>query len=257
VPNSNHEDRYVAFESAARCFVSPALGCASVCSYCYLPLLGYSVGQEPQITRSAEGILEAIMSNSNFTKGRNGTCISLGCYTECLSKSVIDMTELLVNNFLALGNPVTIATKQDPISLLDRCGQNIGWGGQLGVFLSCPTIRYWPRHEKNTASPAQRLSRIGLLTNAKANVALYVKPFLGEDTAVDLERFGEILSETQIPAVVGAKFKKKRQGQPAPIAPGSLKIVDDQGYSLFRKGLAAYGVVYKRSIEVISLWYQK
>lgn len=70
-----------------RIFLNTALGCESKCKFCYLPSQNYIIGNKPQISINFEEIVKKLLSHSNYIKGKFGTVLSIGCYSECWSKN--------------------------------------------------------------------------------------------------------------------------------------------------------------------------
>src|SRR5690242_8819382 len=89
-----------------RIFINTSLGCLASCSYCYLPVLGYINGREPDVYISADKIIEEVICRSDFVKGKHGSIISIGCFSECWSEKNKENIKNIIRYFISQGNPV-------------------------------------------------------------------------------------------------------------------------------------------------------
>lgn len=70
-----------------RIFVNPALGCPAECSYCYLPDQDLELGISLKSEVTAGDLIGLVRECGHFVPGRNGSLISVGCFTECWDAS--------------------------------------------------------------------------------------------------------------------------------------------------------------------------
>lgn len=78
-----------------RIFVNTDMGCNSNCSYCYLPALNIKHGIKKISAVEAIGLVEKL---EYYKKGKNGTIISIGCYSECMDQENIEDTLLIIES---------------------------------------------------------------------------------------------------------------------------------------------------------------
>lgn len=240
--------KFVTFEGSTRCLVSPQIGCKADCSYCYLD--GYRAENgRPILPVLPQDLIRMVESDARFVKGQYGTVVSFGCFTECLLGSIFFPTMNLIKHFLSYGNRVSIATKMNPTLLVKSLRDFIQYEDQFSVFISCPTITLWGKYERKTRPPEVRLVSIPKILEANFSCYLYVKPFLGEDTSIDIEIYKKYMQLYNIAVVVGQRFAHSAHGDPAPISPERLRLVEDSGYDAFVEKLKCSGTVYLRSLE--------
>ena len=78
-----------------------------------------------------------------------------------------------------------------------------------------------------------------------------VKPFLNRTVlSVDIEVYKKYMQQYGLVVVAGRRFLEGSQGEPAPIAPGRLRVIKNFEYDVFVEKLKNAGRVYGRSIEV-------
>jgi len=234
------------FEMPNRCLVSPKIGCAAHCSYCYLN----EIGETDHRKEDKDVLLERIISDPRYKEGRYGTVVSLGCFTECLSESIRDDSLFLLKYFIKKNNKVSIATKLDPSILIPALKDYIQYNDQINIFISCPTISKWTEYETGTIAPTLRLNSIPFLQDVHFNCFLYIKPFLGEATLCDLQIFKCYIEKYHLTTILGKKFSLS-PGESAPIAGDRLHVVEDPRYYSFKIALSEYGEIYERSIDVL------
>lgn len=243
-----------------RIFINATLGCRSRCSYCYLPALGYKVNASEFAVVDSVDLINKVESHPEFIPGRQGTVISLGCYSECWDKSVRKITIKLIEHFLKSMNPVQFSTKcyvsgRD----LRKLVPFISWRGQLCVFISTATISKWSKIERGTDSPTTRFMSFKEAREFDVPIYLYIKPVLGAITINDLGYYLDAISEHPITGVVvGKKFIKSDNlcdNHLAPIGNGDLMYCDDGNEcSQLLKTFSKYITTYEESVKAVEFW---
>lgn len=243
------------FGTNKRLFINTSLGCNSSCSYCYLPFLNLSIGERVQKSTTFEEVLSRIKKIDLFTTGRQGTIISIGCYSECWDEKNRETTKKLISYFLATGNPVQFATKrQINWRELVFLKNEIQWSGQLIVFISCATVSEWASYEQGTSPPDKRFS--GFLISDKLLIpsCLYIKPVLKGITIRDKREFSEVMKKYNVPSVVGSRFSNLVSDKLAPVGNGKLYCYIDPEEIQLARYLQKFGEVYQFSTDLINIW---
>lgn len=190
-----------------RVFVNPVLGCDSNCSYCYLGSQNLIIGEKTSQPKEAQLLLKMLLSFKNFNQGRNGSIISIGCYSECWSKPNLEVTREFIKLALKLKNPIQFATKRAvSVAQLQDIAIEIEWKGQLSLFVSCATISSWRVYEKGTARPSNRFKDMEKIQNLGINVCLYIKPVLENVTLRDASSFCAVIEQQNCTVIVGESF---------------------------------------------------
>lgn len=242
------------YGDARRLFLNTELGCRSGCSYCYLPQVGLKINAESSdIKRASAGqILDAIKSDPRFVAGKNGTLLSVGCFSECWDTEVRSNSISLINGLLEFENPIQLATKRE-IKLKDfeKIKISPARAGQLGVFVSSATISNWSTFERGTTSPSKRFNSFECCVKLGINGFLYIKPVIPGVTILDVHLYGELIGRYGVPVVVGDAFI------PAPLdgnSPVSKRLMvtshPDVGY--IRAELKNFGNVFVTSDEAMN-----
>lgn len=239
--------------SSERLFVNTALGCNSSCSYCYLPSLGLPIGTKHTVKRLAAKIVESIKSGPVFVPGKFGTIISLGCYSECWDAVNQSASKFIIFEFLDSGNPIQFATKRYVAPRdLQTFVPMINWLGQLTVFISCSTVRYWQIYERGTTNPKRRFESFHISHELNIPTYLYIKPVVDRVTILDVELFVAIARKWKINAVVGGLYSLENQtGKLANIGGGNLYCVESVDIGKIQKSLSHVCKTYRTSIEPI------
>ncbi|WP_221886869.1 hypothetical protein, partial [Vibrio cholerae] len=248
------------YGTSKRLFLNSTLGCRSKCSYCYLPSLDYQVDASVLMTVPSEEIIQQVESRDDYTSGKHGTIISLGCYSECWEEKIRGLTLELIDHFLKSGNPVQFATKREvKQDDLVKIKKNISWYGQLSIFVSSVTLTHWNKLEINTDSPAIRFNTFKLTEELGIPTYLYIKPVLKSITIKDLDKYLGLIEEYKISGVViGRKFVKDSKSNTnnyAPISNKQLKYSnlnkeEETLYSAFNKKLPTF----TESVQAIEFW---
>lgn len=184
-----------------RIFVNTDMGCKANCKYCYLSSLGIKHGKRKI---SAFQAIEIVEKLGYYVPGEKGNIISIGCYSECMDNDNISDTLVLVKYFATRGNIVQLATKKkidrnffEAVSTDNIINKN------LWIYVSIPTITYYNVIEKGTDVPNERIKNFDLCKEYNINAVLYIKPYLDEITNKDIVQYCELVSNYNIPIVVG------------------------------------------------------
>lgn len=235
----------------SRLFINSRIGCNSKCTYCYLKFLKL----EDTECKSANEIISMLEKNENFIEGKNGTIISLGCYSECWDNTNKGETIDIIKYFLSKGNPVQMATKQKiEIHELSCIKEFILWKNQFSVFVSIPTMSYHHIFEKQTALIEDRITNFEIAEYLGIPIILYIKPVLENITIRDIEKYLELIKKYSIKdVVVGSLFQINSECKDfAPVGNGKLyysnKNMDEK--KIIEK-LKHYCNVYRKSSDYI------
>ena len=192
----------IVYGDEKRIFINTALGCNSGCKYCYLSNLG--VGKD--ITYyTAEIAIKKVINMSCFLQGKEGTIISIGCYSECWDKTNKINTIKIIEFFARMGNYVQLATKKK-IELEDLLyiDSLLLFKNQLSINVSVPTISNALILEPNADSINERLSLLEYKSKLnKIYISLYIKPVLKDITIKDITQYIDLMEKYNISAVIG------------------------------------------------------
>ena len=244
------------YGNSKRVFVNNAIGCNAHCSYCYLAGL---IGEQEKVWKYSHiDALEQLRSMGEFQLGKEGTIISLGCYSECWSEENREETKKLICKLAASENPIQMATKKwiDPKDLKE-IDSYLQYENQLTIYISIPTISESEKIEKDTDTPMQRMQNFkanGKFNNC--NFVLYIKPVLKGVTINDLNEYVNIMKQYHVPCVVGDYLTYNEEGKWTKdmVGEGYLREekVDDADKIIER--LKQEGRVFRHSMEVIESW---
>lgn len=238
------------YGSSERIFLNTSIGCNASCNYCYLPQLGVR-GNNARIT--AEDLLEALQNMTYFKKGREGSILSLGCYSECLDIQNIGETFKLLVGLLSLENRIQLATKQKfAVDLAQYIDENRIYKHQVTLYVSMPTISGITKLEPGTVGYEDRVCNIELCERYEIPKVLYIKPFLPNITAKDLSKYLTLVRKYQLPVVVGNYLRDGCKAVAADVGEG---LLFDSGSSdekvNFISELRKYTTVYEHSTEAM------
>lgn len=247
--------------NASRIFINPVLGCDSNCSYCYLGSQDLVIGKKTISPKPAAWLIEKLLACEEFVKGRNGTIISIGCYSECWSRSNIEVTKSFIILALKYGNPIQFASKRSVVvSQLGEIIPHISWEGQLSLFVSCSTISLWRIYEKGTARPSDRFKDMEKIKEMGIQVCLYIKPVLKSVTLADVSLFCKVVDQYGCAVIVGDSFSFALPEGPsekveAPIPSTGLFVehIDDKDELLeifHEKGYT----IFNSSVDAVNFW---
>lgn len=198
-------------------------------------------------------------NNTSFQKGKDGTILSLGCYSECWDEINKEDTINLINILLAYQNPVQLATKKY-ISEDDFCKINLNkikHPNHLSIFISSSTITQFQKYEKGTIDPMLRFDSFKIQSKYHIPMYLYIKPVLENITITDIDLYIQIIKQYNIDAIVGELFTTQ-EGVIAPITEGKLYYENkNRDYDSIVKELSLYCKIYRYSIEPIKQGIKK
>jgi DNA repair photolyase len=199
------------YGDSSRIFVNTDMGCKASCQYCYLPSLNIVHGTR-KIT--AYEAIEQVENLRYYKPGREGSIISIGCYSECMDIDNIEDTILLVQHFSRRGNLVQLATKKKiDRSFFESIIQADSQKQCLWIFVSIPVITNSSIIEPGTDSPDERIENFELCREYGVNSALYIKPYLANLTDQDINKYLEIVHIYDVPVVVGNMLNIKYGGE--------------------------------------------
>lgn len=236
------------YGTSERIFVNTAIGCNACCKYCYMPKLGH---KKKEKTISGEMAVQQVLNMTCFSLGKNGTVLSLGCYSECLDLQNMKETETVVQGLLPLGNRIQLATKQIVTEhFLEIIKRYQMYDEQMHIYISMPTISLIEQLESGTALANQRITNIENCIRHNIPVVLYIKPFLENITESDLEKYIKIVRKYRIPAVVGGYLYTEPNGKLADVGNGRLYEGNlEFGRIKFINELRKHTQVYEHSTE--------
>ncbi|MCD8052466.1 MAG: hypothetical protein LUF00_00145 [Lachnospiraceae bacterium] len=240
------------YGNQSRIFLNTALGCDASCAYCYLPKLG--IGGETGYI-SANQAFKILKELPYFEPGKDGTILSLGCYSECWSEKNRIQTLDLLEKLVELGNPIQLATKKmisaEDIFKIDALSV---WKNQIGIYLSTPTLSSSEEIEPGTASPDCRLLPLRYMKEIRSlYFVLYIKPVIGGITICDMAQYRNLMKlYPELSVVVGAMLTMRHEkGNFAQVGEGKLqeKVVEDNDILAWELGKER--VVYRHSTDVV------
>lgn len=244
------EDFFISGD-ARRLFLNLELGCGSSCSYCYLPTEGIQTGNRPQTEqrRSVPELLEQLFIDKRFVRGRSGTVLSIGCFSECWDSRTRPETIRLIQNLLPFDNWLQFATKRQITSSdLDAIVLSPYWRRQVVAYISTATISQWNSLERGTSPPVRRFKSFSACVAKDLRACLYVKPVLPGVTLQDVNSYGDIMKKYGVDAVVGELFIADSTPVPAPIST-KLHVAEHPEVIVIRDTLKQFGRVFDSSIQ--------
>lgn len=245
------------FGNKERVFLNTNLGCKSECSYCYLPDIGLEINTNQQYTLSIDILLEELNEKKDFIPGKNGTIISLGCYSECWDNTNMHDTLELLHQLIPKGNPIQLATKcQIKMKDIEPILNQLLWEKQLNIYISNSTISYWTQYEEKTTNPKNRFLSFHIAQDRNIPMFLYIKPLLPSVTIKDMEKYIKVIQKYKVDVILGKMFSTEKNTQLAPIGDNNLfyNIDNDSAikeYHLLYNTFSKYTTVFGESIEPI------
>ncbi len=232
-----------------RIFVNTDMGCNLNCSYCYLPAL--NIKHETKKI-NAEEVIGLVENLKYYKKGKKGTIISIGCYSECMDQGNIEDTFLITQYFLKQGNYVQLATKkQIDCDFFKRISQYENEKRQLWIYVSLPVITESGRMEVGADIPDKRIENFTLCKQFGINCALYIKPYINGVTDKDVDKYIDIINQYSIPVVVGEMLSVEEKGKKALVGEKRLYEYKVDGMDSFVCQLKKVTRVYLHSTECI------
>ena len=250
--NWNHDLKLV-YGNSNRIFLNVAIGCEANCSYCYLNDL---VEKECGVWQySVHDVLEHLKGMENFRLGKMGTILSLGCYSECWSENNKKTTQKLICVLAESENPIQMATKKQIVleDLLD-IDSHLKYEGQLTIYVSIPTVSHSEEYEAGTDCVTKRISNFSLQYRLKKiKFAIYIRPVLENVTINDIEHYQQLMTQYNLPCIVGDFLRKKTDGEwiANMVGEGHLEEEKVADVDFIMKELKQYGSVYRHSTELI------
>lgn len=237
-----------------RLFLNTNLGCLSNCSFCYLPDLSINKNGYDNQKISIENLVTRLKNNSNFIKGKKGTILSIGCYSECWDKSNKLDTILLLNNLLEFNNPIQLSTKRKitkkDLELINL--SQIKYKGQLSIYISNSSITKYKEYEDKTTKPSIRFKSFDLINEFHLiDFYLYIKPVIKDITIKDKIKYINLIKKYNLDVIVGEYFEIS-QDVNAPIGNAILGYSKKENDTEILKNIfSEFCNVYKYSIEPI------
>ena len=249
---SSNKDNFLSGDSS-RLFLNLELGCSSSCSYCYLPSEGMQLGGKLPLesSRTPAELLSQLQSDERFRPGRDGTILSIGCFSECWGPTTKARTAQLIQGLLAHDNWIQFATKreihQSDLAMITRSPD---WKGQVVAYISSASISQWNTLERGTTRPARRFKSFGACRDSGVHSCLYIKPVLPSVTIRDMDLYGEVMVRHDVDAVVGDLFVPGvASGEIASPISKFLHIAEHNDATRLRTGLATRGRVFENSTK--------
>ena len=189
--------------SFRRIYISPASGCSVNCGYCFI--FEYGHPRKPILfTATGLELITWLKKQKGFTKGRNGTLISISPSTEpFLTDSITEKTLEIIGALSVLENPIQISTKKAPsFTLLTKISALQKLEGQITIFFTITSITNWKMLEPGADPPHKRFESMTLAKQSGINTCLYMKPVIPGITDVDMDEFVEKIKHHNIDCVV-------------------------------------------------------
>lgn len=235
------------YGDAKRIFVNTDMGCKANCQYCYLSSLDIVHGKSRITANQAIGLVEDLEC---YKQGKEGSIISIGCYSECMEKENISDTVSLVKHFLDRGNFVQLATKKKiERNFFEEIYQCDNRKEHLWIFISLPIITNSYLIEKGTDSPYKRIETFDMCQQYNVNSVLYIKPYIDGITNKDINQYSRLVTQYNIPAVVGKKLSTKQTKKKTMVGENRLFECKTEGIDEFIHKLEKYTKVYLHSID--------
>lgn len=184
-------------------------GCGSGCTYCYI-----EDSNKKQVLIDAfsfKASLNSIKNSPYFIAGKQGSIISLCPNTEPFkSKESSHIIKYVLENFLPLGNPIQISTKElIPIEILEFAQENCVHEKQVYLNISTSCISNGSIIEPYASPIEIRFNNFKIIKNYNKLIScIYIKPFT-QNTWNDLDKYIELINlYNPTVACIGIDFKK-------------------------------------------------
>lgn len=245
------DNGYIFANDNKRVFINNSLGCTGQCSYCYLPILGYT-NKSIKDSISAKKIIDLLEHNNLDIN--NNTLISIGCFSECWYENNKKETIDIIKYFLKKGNQIQLSTKCKVLKKeLAEILPLIKYPGQLVFFVSSATISKHNIYEKNTTSISERFKTFKISKSTNIPVVLYIKPVLQNITINDIDLYKKYIEKYEIEdVVVGSMFLDKKSEETVHFSnKNELFYSKCQDEELIIFKLSKITNIYRRSSEVM------
>ncbi|CEN89845.1 Radical SAM superfamily [[Clostridium] sordellii] len=236
-----------------RIFINTALGCNSMCSYCYLSDIGID-GKVKYF--KAEHIIEKIEKMDQFKKGKHGTIISIGCYSECWDNKNKYETIKVIKYFIKTNNYIQLATKREILlEELKEINKLIKYKNQLNIYISIPTISQSDVIEVGTDRVEKRINNFNLKDKLNnINFVLYIKPVIKNVTVLDIDSYISIVKQYNLDVVIGDILTVNSEiGKVADVGEEMLYEDEVEDAVVIRSKLNEYTKVYEHSTDIIKI----
>lgn len=246
------DNGYIFANDNKRVFINNSLGCNGQCSYCYLPILGYT-NESIKDSISAKKIIDLLEHNNLDIN--NNTLISIGCFSECWDENNKSETIDIIKYFLKKGNQIQLSTKRKILKKeLIEILPLIKYRGQLIVFISSSTISKHNIFEKNTTPIMERFKTFKISESTNIPVVLYIKPVLQNITINDIDLYKKYIEKYEIKdVVVGSIFLDKKSGETVHFSnKNELFYNKYQDEEVIISELSKITTLYRRSSEVMN-----
>lgn len=233
-----------------RIFISSSFGCQYNCNYCYLKEMGV---RGRKIVYSFEQILNEINRQEIYIPGKNGSIITVGCYSECMDEFNRETTLKVIQYFLKKNNYVQLSTKKElnkkDLFEIKKC---VSFEKQMLFFVSLPTISYADVVEPDIDSVALRIRNFRIKEDYGMEVYLYIKPFLDDITFKDLNYYIDLIKKYKLEVVVGERMHLyKGNGEKIIISHTAMVENSSRDYEKFLDIIKQITNVYQHSDDVI------
>lgn len=230
-----------------RIFVNTDMGCNANCRYCYLPSLDIVHGKRKICAHQA---IELVENLGYYKPGKEGSIISIGCYSECMDKNNVADTIALVKYFVGKGNFVQLSTKkQIEKSFFEQIIKCDNIEKRLWIYISLPVITNSYFMEEGTDSPYERMRNFDICRQYNINSVLYIKPYLDGATDQDIIQYSKLVTQYNIPAVVGEMLSTRQTMQKSIVGEKRLFEYTVKGMDEFINQLEKSTKVYLHSID--------
>lgn len=234
-----------------RIFVSAALGCSHHCTYCYLPRMQVKA---VQFSFTKKELLDELDRRGIFIPGKQGSLVTIGCFTECWDEINRETTIQMINFFLRQGNYVQISTKKeiaerDIISIK----KNIQFQDQMNIFVSLPTLSYAKSFEPDADSPDMRIKNLDIKRRYGINTYIYIKPVIESITIKDKRKYKKLVKQYRVPVIIGELMYpvSERNSRHFFIGKVCMKEYRSDDSDKLARFLGKYTDIYKHSDDAI------